>query len=300
LSGIVIIVNSMCAIIYHSSTPCVSMMNDSKQQIVTGLMDVSLRVLLRSKKDELDVHQKQDSTPVTNLDLWLHHEISSILRKSSEEVIVSEESAYPSALPNLYWLIDPIDGTRDLIAGRPEWTINVALIENGEVVWGFVSAPDLKEVFVGDVKAGSAISMKLCTPSECALVSPYGTRSEKREGPCVNGAKLLQLNSDSHPRLRGPGQKVAVSFSHRDPQTEALIDQLLEPQKVVVGSSLKFCRLAQGLVDWYPRGHGLNDWDIAAGHAVLKAAGGNVRDWHGEEIRYGNDPDGKTVAFEAW
>lgn len=230
------------------------------------------------------VQTKSDHTPVTAADL----EANAILQQALLQyypgiAVVSEESWSPfqGQAPDRFFLVDPVDGTRDFIQRRDEFTVNVALIEKGRVVWGVVAAPALGELFYGVVGVGAR---------QCSLFS------ENKEG--VELKRPLPPWSPENPGTEPV--RVLVSVNHRDPQTDAWVAKFSQGVPVSVGSSLKFCRLAQGFAHYYPRQNSLHEWDIAAGHGVLKAAGGNVfLTGTQEELTYGH-PDFSTEPFEAY
>jgi 3'(2'), 5'-bisphosphate nucleotidase len=231
------------------------------------------------------VATKADETPVTAADLAANAILLRELARAFPDIpVVSEESAPPfagaGAVPSRFFLVDPIDGTRDFIKRTDEFTVNVALIEHGYVVAGVVAAPALDQLFWGVVGQGAWLR----------AISPSG------DAQAVDNA-----HRGFDPRRPGTQPvRVLMSVSHRDPDTDAMVAALPAVVPLFVGSSLKFCRLAQGLADYYPRKKSLHEWDIAAGHAVLKAAGGNV--YHAgtrTEITYGN-ADFATPFFEAY
>lgn len=250
-----------------------------------------LRTVARASRAVLDIYHsafevvtKEDATPVTTADLEANRILQQDLRRDYPGIpVVSEESAFPFSgnAPEHFFLVDPIDGTRDFIQRRDEFTVNVALVENGRVIAGAVSAPALGELFWGVEGEGAW---------QCALFDAHWQhqpvqRCSPRFDPQNPGSALV---------------RVLASVNHRDPRTDALMARLPAWQALQVGSSLKFCRLAQGRADYYPRQMSLHEWDIAAGHAVLKAAGGNVYlSGTREELRYGS-AGFSTPCFEAY
>lgn len=239
------------------------------------------RVVLDIYQGAFDVHMKEDHTPVTAADLAANAILLEALAAAYPSIpVVSEESHLPELKGDRFFLVDPIDGTSDFVKRRDEFTVNVALVENGLVSAGVVSAPALDELFSGLVGVGAWMGPLYDEQASLTLLPP-------------------RVSFDP----RSPGSKpvrVLCSVSHRDPHTDALIAALPSAQPLSVGSSLKFCRLAQGLADYYPRKASLHEWDIAAGHAVLKAAGGNVYEaCTRTEVRYGN-PGFATPFFEAY
>jgi 3'(2'), 5'-bisphosphate nucleotidase len=172
--------------------------------------------------------------------------------------------------------VDPLDGTKEFISRRDEFTVNIALIENGEPVLGVVFAPARRELYWGDVRAGRAGHIGS---------DPDGT--------------MPSLGSAIAARLAPPRGLVAVaSRSHRTPETDAFLANYPVTEFKSIGSSLKFCLIAAGEADLYPRIGTTMEWDTAAGQAVLMAAGGRVTTLEGAPFRYGK-PGFKNGNFVA-
>jgi len=206
---------------------------------------------------------KADNSPLTLADLAAHRTIVEALTRFTPEIpILSEEAAdilYPVRSQwTRYWLVDPLDGTREFIKRNGEFTVNIALIENGEPVMGVVYAP---------------------VPDVCY----YGARGAGAFVQRGNGA-ALPISVKPHPA--GEPIKVVASRSHSDARTEALLKQLGDHQCISMGSSLKLCLVAEGAAHFYPRLGPTMEWDTAAAHAVVNAAGGIVCNMKGEELRY--------------
>lgn len=204
---------------------------------------------------DLDVQLKADASPITAADTAAHLVVAAGLRKLSPEIpILSEESA---AVPWLerkkwsrFWLVDPLDGTREFLDRNDEFTINIALIENGEPVYGMVHVPVDRVAFAGQSGAG-AVKIQNHVASSI--------RSRR-----VDNGTIRVLTSR---RYRG---------AELDRCIESLEHQFSGIEREYHGSALKFCYLAEGTADFYPRLSPCSEWDTAAGHAVLRAAGGEV------------------------
>jgi 3'(2'), 5'-bisphosphate nucleotidase len=219
--------------------------------------------------------RKADDSPVTIADHAAQAVILAGLARLLPEVpVISEESperALAAAAP-AFVLVDPLDGTRDFLAGRDEYTVNIALVRHGTPVLGLVAAPALGLVWRGAVG---------------------------------KGAERLRVTSGESVAIRTrpwPACAVAtVSRSHLDPATEAFVARLGEVSALSCGSSVKFCRIAEGGADVYPRLGPTSEWDVAAGHAVLVAAGGVVETPDRTPLVYGrNAPNFRIPAFIAW
>jgi len=226
-----------------------------------------------------DVRIKADGSPVTAADEAAEAIICERLQRLAPGVpVISEEHAShekPEAIGRgSYFLVDPLDGTRDFIAGRDEYTINIALMTDGAPLLGIICAPapTLGGCWRGIVGSGA----------DCLSLM------HRTGGP-----------TPIHTRPR-PSHEVAimVSRSHLDARTRAYADGFPQAKLVQSGSSIKFCRLAEGSADIYPRLAPTRDWDIAAGHAILQAAGGKVTAPDGSPLRYGT-PDFLIPAFVA-
>jgi 3'(2'), 5'-bisphosphate nucleotidase len=222
-----------------------------------------------------DVRTKADGSPVTAADEAAEAVICAGLRRLAPALpIISEEEAArekPTAIERgSYFLVDPLDGTREFIAGRDEYTINIALISDGAPLLGIICAPTLGLTWRGVVGRGAdRIARDDATPA------PIRTRTR-------------------------PPREVAivVSRSHLDARTRAYVDGFPQAKLVKSGSSIKFCRVAEGAADIYPRLAPTRDWDIAAGHAILTAAGGRVTAPDGSPLHYAT-PDLLVPAFIA-
>jgi 3'(2'), 5'-bisphosphate nucleotidase len=193
--------------------------------------------------------------------------------------VVAEESFDAQAngsAPERFILVDPLDGTREFITGSHEFTVNIALVENGKPVVGCVYAPALNQMYVAGAAAWRAD------------VGPGDTL------PQLEG--MQKLTTKSYP---ADGLRAMASRSHLDPETEALLKKLQVGTFKSAGSSLKFCWIAQGDGDIYPRLAPTMEWDTAAGHAVLTAAGGCVIGRDGSPFRYGKTGF-RNDGFVAW
>jgi 3'(2'), 5'-bisphosphate nucleotidase len=224
------------------------------------------------------VRIKPDGSPVTNADEAADAAIRDGLMHLapgfpivSEEYTDREKAAGKGAS---YFLVDPLDGTQDFIAGRDEYTVNVGLISGGSPILGIVTAPALGLIWRGIVGRG-------------AERLEFSSRHASTPEPI-------------HTRSRPHGELIVmVSRSHLDTSTKAYVDSLPHARCVACGSSMKFCRLAEGGADHYPRLGPTRDWDVAAGHAVLVAAGGSVIPPKGGDLIYGT-PELRIPGFLAW
>jgi 3'(2'), 5'-bisphosphate nucleotidase len=174
-------------------------------------------------------------------------------------------------------LIDPLDGTREYVSGSDEYAVNLALITDGEPVLGIVAAPAKRLIWRGIVGGGA-----------------------ERLRYADNGAVIEHGSIRTRPLPDGTWTAV-VSRSHGDPVTEAFIAARPGATRDAMGSALKFCRVAEGSADIYPRLAPTSEWDVAAGHAVIAAAGGKVTDGSGNPLRYGQRSNGFGLPdFIAW
>jgi 3'(2'), 5'-bisphosphate nucleotidase len=224
------------------------------------------------------VRRKADGSPVTAADEAAEESIrDGLMRLAPDLPIISEEhaaGAAPQIKGESYFVVDPLDGTREFIAGRDEYTINIAIVVDGMPMLGIIVAPALGSIWRAIV--GQGAERLEFSAQQTSAPQPIRTRSRPE-------AELI----------------VMVSRSHLDERTEAYLKNLPHTRLMRCGSSLKFCRLAEGTADHYPRLGPTRDWDIAAGHALLVAAGGSVIDPDGAALTYGT-PDLRIPSFLAW
>ena len=219
--------------------------------------------------------EKADGSPVTAADQAAEDIILPALRALTPDIpVVSEEESSQGLTPEItgerFWLVDPLDGTKEFLNGNGEFTVNIALIEHGFPVLGVVVVPALGETFAG---AG---------PGTATRTDKAGTRAIAVRKPPAEG--LTVVGSRSH------GDASAM---------EAFLDGLTVSAFRAAGSSLKLCLIAQGEADLYPRLGTTMEWDIAAGHAVLAAAGGHVETLDGKPFAYGK-PAYRNPHFAAY
>ena len=209
---------------------------------------------------------KGDLTPVTEADEAAEQIILAGLAKIDASVpVISEEAASAGRIPKVsdkFFLVDPLDGTKEFISRNGEFTVNIALVEGGVPVAGVVLAPALKRIFWGEMGHGAA--------------------EGRIDGDVATHWKSLGVRP-----LPGDGAVVVASRSHRDAATEDFLKTIKVKSLCSAGSSLKFCLVAAAEADLYPRFGRTMEWDTAAGHAVLLAAGGKVRTVEGPDLTYG-------------
>ncbi|MGD0719811.1 MAG: 3'(2'),5'-bisphosphate nucleotidase CysQ [Roseiarcus sp.] len=239
-------------------------------------------VVMREYTRGCAVRAKKDASPVTIADEQAETLILAELRARASSIpIVAEESVARGAQDAIgpsFILVDPLDGTREFIAGNGEFTINIALVRDAAPVAGAVYAPALGRLWFGGEHAFVCEAAVGAPLPERSAWRPIETRAAPAEG-------LVAL----------------ASRSHCDPATEAFLARLPIGERRSAGSSLKFCALAEGLADVYPRFGPTMEWDTAAGDAVLRAAGGAVLAEDGRPLRYGKiDGQLRNGGFVAW
>ncbi|MEJ2592306.1 MAG: 3'(2'),5'-bisphosphate nucleotidase CysQ [Candidatus Thiodiazotropha sp.] len=218
--------------------------------------------ILKIYNTDFEVERKQDNSPLTEADLASHHTIVNALQRLTPEIpVLSEESA---SIPfetrrdwQRYWLIDPLDGTREFVKRNGEFTVNIAYIEAHQPVLGVVYAPVLDRIYYG--------------------ISGEGAWKQEAGAP----AEAIRVAGE----LRRPAQ-VAGSRSHAGDSLKRFLDKLGEHELVSMGSSLKLCLVAEGVADIYPRLGPTSEWDTAAAQAVVEAAGGRVTTLDLQPLRY--------------
>lgn len=221
---------------------------------------------------------KSDASPVTVAD----HAAEAIILKALAHLtpdipVVAEEEAAAGRVPTVgarFFLVDPLDGTRDFVARGRDFTVNIGLIEDGVPTLGVIYAPSYGRLWAGDTRSGEAFV------SDAATGGPEGTRTP------------LSV------RAPPPSPVAVASKSHDVPATEAYLKALGITERRSSGSSLKFCLIAEGKADIYPRPSPTSEWDTAAGHAILLAAGGRVFGIDGAPLAYGK-PGFRNPGFVA-
>jgi 3'(2'), 5'-bisphosphate nucleotidase len=226
-------------------------------------------VILAVRAKGVEAKLKNDLSPVTEADVNAERIIVDGLAWHFPGIpIVAEEQASAGNLPkdlgNCFFLVDPLDGTKEFCAGREDFTVNIALIEDGIPVAGLVYAPARAVLYAG--AGDTAYRASVANASGEALV-------ERR----------IPLKPESEPAPR----RVVASRNHLTPETEEYLAGLTGCSTVNIGSSLKFCLLAEGSADLYPRFSRTMEWDTAAGDAVLRAAGGRTETLDGQLLTYG-------------
>lgn len=216
---------------------------------------------------------KSDDSPLTRADLASHKIIAASLAELTPEIpLLSEEGAsspYDERRAwRRFWLVDPLDGTKEFIRRNGEFTVNIALIDDGEPVLGIVHVPTLGRTFSGALGLGA-----WCHEG---AVSGVETGQDERRPIRATGTAGTEL-------------QLAASRSHPGPHLAAFLESLPEHRLLSMGSSLKLCLVAEGRADLYPRLGPTMEWDTAAAHAVVTAAGGRVLDFEGLPLRYNKE-----------
>jgi 3'(2'), 5'-bisphosphate nucleotidase len=243
-------------------------------------------VEMRHYRAGVTVEAKADQSPVTIADREAEAILVAAIAAAAPTIpIIAEEAVAAGTVPAIgaeFFLVDPLDGTREFIERRGEFTVNIALVRDGVPVFGIVYAPATEELYV--TLGTSAAAM--------ARVAPH-------EGPVT----LADL-SLAPIRTRQPDLSTLVALasrSHSNAETETFLECYRIAKRTNAGSSLKFCAIARGDADIYPRLGPTMEWDTAAGHAVLLAAGGAVTTLDGTPLRYGNTARGlRNPHFVAW
>lgn len=244
--------------------------------ILEGLALSAGRVIMEVFHRGFDVERKDDASPVTEADRAAERVILDGLRQAFPGIacVAEEESSQglaPADPGEVFFLVDPLDGTREFIARRNDFTVNIALIRHGVPAVGVVHAPAYGRCFAGI--PGRA--------DEIAVSSDHQQTARRR----------------IHTREAGHKPTVVASRSHGNAETERYIGRLGAVELVSIGSSLKFCMVAAAQADLYPRFSRTMEWDTAAGDAVLRAAGGLTRTLDGQPLTYGKRGRGDEADY---
>ena len=251
---------------------------------LTTLISQAAAAVMSIRTGALDPRLKSDNSPVTRADDAAEAIILDGLHRLLPGLpVISEEAAYrtgPGAAGPDYVLVDPIDGTRELLAGRDEFTVNIGLVRAGVPILGVISAPALGLIW-RTAAGGGAERLRLAPGAPAGVAAdciPIRTRVFPRQAPVA-----------------------IVSRSHLDAKTESFLARLPGMQRIVSGSSIKLCRVAEGQADVYPRLGPTHQWDVAAGHAVLLRAGGIVTTENGNILSYqAHSGDYRVPGYIAW
>ena len=244
-------------------------MTPAPANLTKSLVNLALlagREIMGVYATDFSARTKSDLTPVTVADEAAERIIlEGLARIDAQTPVISEEAASAGRIPevgNTFYLVDPLDGTKEFVSRNGEFTVNIARIENGVPVIGVVYAPAIGRIFWGDAANGAA-------------------EGKVAADETIAWKKLLVRPCP------GDGAIVVASRSHRDSATDDYLKTVKVAKLVSAGSSLKFCLIAAGEADLYPRFGRTMEWDTAAGHAVLLAAGGKVMNSDGQPLCYG-------------
>ncbi len=243
-----------------------SSQNELLFMVLETAREAGRRIMQIYDDGAVEQKEKSDGSPLTAADMASHRAIVAGLEEATPDwPVLSEESAevgyHLRRTWERFWLVDPLDGTKEFIKRNGEFTVNIALVEHGVPVMGVVYAPVLEVAYYAERGAGAFV---------------------QRGNSAAQPIRVAQ-------HLAGP-VRVVASRSHSDERTAALLAKLGEHQCVGMGSSLKLCLVAEGRAQLYPRLGPTMEWDTAAAHAVVNEAGGTVCDLGGNELQY-NKPD---------
>jgi 3'(2'), 5'-bisphosphate nucleotidase len=245
-----------------------TILSDQAAALMQPLTELVLRAgaAILAEGGAKQVEYKPDGSPVTRADLAADRIIAQGLAELAPGIPAVSEECCAGGRPSSgsFFLIDPLDGTKEYVAGRDEFTVNIALVSDGRPILGIVGAPALGLAWRGVVGHG-AERLSIAADGKTYSATPIHTRP-----------------------LPAPGQSwiAAVSRSHLDDRTKAFIDARPGAERATMGSAIKFCRVAEGTADIYPRLAPTCEWDIAAGAAVVAAAGGKLTDAAGAPLRF--------------
>ena len=255
---------------------------------------------------KLEIVSKADDSPLTQADISAHHIILDGLNRISPEIpVLSEESALPDFAQRQqwqkYWLVDPLDGTKEFISRNGEFTVNIALIDKGVPVLGVVYVPVSDVCYAGfSTKAPTAISSELSLESSSidlsnsvgAHVDKYTDKHTHKYACKISNDNRVDIKTRCAQRLVGEGSPIEVVASrhHRADAVDIFCAKINaqwgQTRLRTMGSSLKLCLIAEGRADLYPRFGPTSEWDTAAAQAIVEAAGGYVLDASGIPLRY--------------
>ncbi len=242
------------------------------EHMIEDLLQTVLKagaVIMDIYGEDFDVMTKDDSSPVTLADQKGEAIIAAELARIAPHIpMVGEEAASEGNIPDIshgiFWLVDPLDGTKEFIHRRGDFTVNIGLIEDQKPMMGIVYAPDKGRIWWG--------------------IKGVGAWAADVAGGEITNRTVIKTRPINLENL-----VIVASKSHRSPELEKWLEHYPLAEHISVGSSLKFCLLAEGKADLYPR-HGLTcEWDTAAAHAVLAAAGGRVDNPEGTPLEYAKD-----------
>jgi len=265
-------------------TEIIPMLNSSSlcRQLITVTLEAG-RIIMDHYHAGVEISLKDDKSPVTLADTDAEAIILAALDKIAPKIpVISEEAASQGVIPDIgkrFFLVDPLDGTKEFIRHNDEFTVNIALIEDNIPTMGVVYAPALARMFF----------------------APTSDQAFELELPC-NAQPQLDRAHKLQVRTPPPqGLTAAVSRSHIDADTDRFLEQFNIAERRAAGSSLKFCLIAAAQIDLYPRTGPTMEWDTAAGQAVLQGAGGSVTIDDGSMLLYGKgDTRYKNPPFTAW
>ncbi len=238
---------------------------ENREKLIEMMFIANKFIMEIFSKSDINVKLKKDQSPVTEADIGANNLLINNLKEITPDIpVVSEEDNSSHVLVpkkhKIYWIIDPLDGTKEFINGRDEFTCNVGLIENGYPTFGLVSVPVKELVYYGGKNFGS-----------------FRVNSN-RESKSINYNSIPDLT------------RVVASKSHLNEKTKEFISSIKTKVDLVqAGSSLKFLKIAEGDADIYPRLGPTSEWDTAAAHAILEGAGGKVQQINGENLLYGKE-----------
>jgi 3'(2'), 5'-bisphosphate nucleotidase len=236
-------------------------------------------VIMALRASDVGARRKPDGSPVCEADTRAEQLILARLAAIMPAVTVIAEESFVQRggpVPGRFFLVDPLDGTREFLAGHHDFTVNVALVENGDPIAAAICAPALDQIYLAGATAFRA--------------------ERARGGPLADALQAIVTSP-----VPDAGLRAVASRSHMNAATEAWLQQQPLARLQRAGSSLKFCLIARGDADVYPRVAPTMEWDTAGGHAILNAAGGCVIGLDGSPLRYGKSHAGfKNEGFVAW
>ncbi|MGE0740488.1 MAG: 3'(2'),5'-bisphosphate nucleotidase CysQ [Hyphomonadaceae bacterium] len=254
-------------------------------QLLDDLIPLALaagREIMAVRAAGFDTETKLDGSPVTIADQRAEAIIEAGLQRLAPHIpMLGEEAVADGRIPDRsarYFCVDPLDGTRGFAKGGDEFTVNIALIDHGAPVLGVVYAPASGELFVGDATRALRARCDIATAEMTGALEPIQATPAK---PQSGWRVLASDHSGRSTKTRDFAAKLGASITHSS-------------------SSIKFCRVAEGAADLYPRFGNVSEWDAAAGHAILNAAGGGVVRVDGSPLHYGDNADFLIRGFIAY